>query len=69
MLCLDQDLWGTPVSLSPNFRGTFANSGGHTKSIQFLPVKLNTVFGLFFNSILSSISIVWAQERVQMTVK
>ena len=25
-----------------NFRGTFTNSGGHTKSFKFLPVKLNS---------------------------
>ena len=30
-----------------NFRGTFANSGGHTNSICFLPVKLKTVFRKF----------------------
>ena len=30
-----------------NYRGTFANSGGDTKSIRSLPVKLNTVFGKF----------------------
>ena len=24
-----------------NFRGTFTNSGGHTKSFKFLPAKLN----------------------------
>ena len=24
------------------FRGTFTNSGGHTKSFKFLPVKLNS---------------------------
>ena len=47
MLCLGQDFWGTPVSLNPNFRGTFANSGRHAKSLQFLLVKLNTFFGKF----------------------
>ena len=25
-----------------NFRGTFTNSRGHTKSLKFLPVKLNS---------------------------
>ena len=25
-----------------NFRGTFTNSGGHTKSFKFLPVKLHS---------------------------
>ena len=28
------------MSLYLNFRGTFTNSGGHTKSFKFLPVKL-----------------------------
>ena len=32
----------TPVSLYMNFRGTFTNSGGHTKSFKFLPVELNS---------------------------
>ena len=45
VLCLGQDFWGTPVSHFLNFRGTFANSGGHTKSIRFLPVELNAVSG------------------------
>ena len=30
------------MSLCLNFRGTFTNSGGHTKSFKFLPVKLNS---------------------------
>ena len=30
------------MSLYLNFRGTFTNSGGHTKSFKFLPVKLNS---------------------------
>ena len=30
------------MSLYLNFRGTFTNSGGHTKSFNFLPVKLNS---------------------------
>ena len=42
MLCLAQDFWGTQVSLYLNFRGTFTNSGGHTKFFKFLPVKLNS---------------------------
>ena len=42
VLCLGQDFWGTQVSLYLNFRGTFTNSGGHTKSFKFLPVKLNS---------------------------
>ena len=36
VLCLGQDFWGTQVSLYLNFRGTFTNSGGHTK---FSPVN------------------------------
>ena len=42
VLCLGQDFRGTQVSLYLNFRGTFTNSGGHTKSLKFLPVKLNS---------------------------
>ena len=30
------------MSLNLNFRGTFTNSGGHTKSFKFLPAKLNS---------------------------
>ena len=30
------------MSLYLNFRGTFTNSGGRTKSFTFLPVKLNS---------------------------
>ena len=30
------------MSLYLNFRGAFTNSGGHTKSLKFLPVKLNS---------------------------
>ena len=30
------------MSLYLNFRGTFSNSGGHTKSFKILPVKLNS---------------------------
>ena len=41
VLCLGPDFWGTQVSLNLNFRGTFTNSGRHTKSFKFLPVKLN----------------------------
>ena len=36
MLCLHQDF-----SVFLNFRGTFTNSGGHSKSFKILPVKLN----------------------------
>ena len=42
MLCLGQGFWETQVSLYQNFRGTFPNSGGHTKSFKFLSVKLNS---------------------------
>ena len=42
VMCLGQHFWGTQVSLYLNFRGTFTNSGGHTKPFQFLPVKLNS---------------------------
>ena len=30
------------MSLYLNFRGTFTNSGGHTKSFKFLRVKMNS---------------------------
>ena len=30
------------MSLYLDFRGTFTNSGGHTKSFKFLPAKLNS---------------------------
>ena len=42
-------LGDTDVSLSLhlNFRGTFTNSGGHTKSFKFLPVKLNSYPEIF----------------------
>ena len=30
------------MSLYLNFRRTFSNSGGHTKSSNFLPIKLNS---------------------------
>ena len=30
------------MSLYLNFRGTFTNSGGHTKFFKLLPVKLNS---------------------------
>ena len=42
VLGLGKDFWGTQVSLYLNFRGTFTNSGGHTKSFKFLPVKLKS---------------------------
>ena len=40
VLCLSQDFCGTLVSPYLDFRGTIANSEGHTKSIIFLPVYL-----------------------------
>ena len=64
VLCLGQDFWGTQVSLYLNFRGTFTNSGGQTKSCNFLPAKLNGYpeisHHFLFN--LSSMSIDLAQE-------
>ena len=45
VFCQGQDFWGTQVSLYLNFRGTFTNSGGHTKSFKFVPVKLKAVAG------------------------
>ena len=55
------------MSLYLNFRGTFTNSGGHTKSFKFLPVKLNScpeISAHFFYLNSSSISIDLAQEGV-----
>ena len=54
-----------------NFRGTFANSGGHIKSISFLPVKLKSFLeiSVYFYLNLSSMSIVLAQEGVKITVR
>ena len=54
------------MSLYLNFRGTFTNSGGHTKSLKFLPVKLISypeisVHFLFKYLNLSSMSIDLAQ--------
>ena len=40
------------MSLYLNFRGTFTNSGGHTKSFKFLPVKLNSYPEIFVNLLL-----------------
>ena len=37
------------MSLYLNFRGTFRNSGGHTKSFKFLPVKLNSYLKISVN--------------------
>ena len=39
------------MSLYLNFRGTFTNSGGHTKSYKFLPVKLNSYPEISDNSV------------------
>ena len=54
------------MSLYLNFRGAFTNSGGHTKSFKFLPVKLNSYpeIYLFFYSNLSLMSIDLDQEGV-----
>ena len=54
------------MSLYLNFRGTFANSGGHTKSFKFLPVKLNSYpeISVHFYLHLSLMSIVLAREGV-----
>ena len=64
VLCLGQDFLGTQVSLYLNFRGTFTNSGGQTKSFKFLPVKLNSYpeISVHFYLNLSSMSIDLAQE-------
>ena len=53
------------MSLYLHFRGTFTNSGGHTKSFKFLPVKLNSYpkISVHFLLNLSSMSIDLAQER------
>ena len=74
VLCLVQDFWGTLVFPYLNFKGVlnFAKSGGHTKSIQFLAVKLNAVSSLFQEATVhfllsfyfSLISMVWAREGV-----
>ena len=54
------------MSLYLNIRGTFTNSGGHTKSFKFLPAKLNNYpeISVHFYLNLSSMSIVLAQEGV-----
>ena len=54
------------MSLYLNFRGTFTNSGGHTKSFKFLPVKLNSYLeiSVHFYLNLSLMSIVLAGEGV-----
>ena len=54
------------MSLYLNFRGTFTNSGGHTKSFNFVPVKLNSYpeISVHFYLNLSSMSIVLAPEGV-----
>ena len=50
----------------PEFQGTFTNSGGHTKSFKFLPVKLNSYLEISVHFCcclnLSSMSIVLARE-------
>ena len=54
------------MSLYLNFRGTFTNSGGHTKSFKFLPVKLNRYpeISVNFYLNLSLMSIVLARKGV-----
>ena len=54
------------MSLYLNFRGTFTNSGGHTISFKFLPVKLNGYpeFLFIFYLNLSLMSLVLAREGV-----
>ena len=54
------------MSLYLNFRGTFTNSGGHTKSFKFLPVKLNSYpkISVHFHLNLSSMLIVLSPEGV-----
>ena len=54
------------MSLYLNFRGTFTNSGGHTKSFECLPAKLNSYLeiSVHFYLNLSSMSIDLAQEGV-----
>ena len=54
------------MSLYLNFRGTFTNSGGHTKFFKILPVKLNSYpeISVHFYFNLSWMSIVLAQEGV-----
>ena len=54
------------MSLYLNFRGTFTNSGGHTKNFKFLPVKLNSYpeISVNFFSNLSSMPIDLVQEGV-----
>ena len=54
------------MSFYRNFRGIFTNSGGHTKSFKFLPVKLNSYLeiSVHFYLDLSSMSIVLAREGV-----
>ena len=72
VLCLGQDFWGTPMSPYLNFRGTFANSGGHTKSVLIFTCKIEKSFSeisVHFYLNLSSMLIVLAQEGVQITLK
>ena len=72
VLCLGPEYWGTPVSPYLNFRGIFANSGGHTKFRLIFTCKIeNRVLeiSVHFYLHLSSMTIVLAQEGVQITVK
>ena len=55
-----------------NFRGTFANSGGHTKFHLIFTCKIKNSFPeiyVHFYLHMSSMTIVLAQEEVQITVK
>ena len=55
-----------------NFRGTFANFGGHTKFHLIFTCKIENSFpeiSVHFYLHLSSMSIVLAQEGVYITVK
>ena len=55
-----------------NFRGTFANSGGHTKFHLIFTCKIENIFpenSVHFYLHLSLMTIVLAQEGVQITVK
>ena len=55
-----------------NFRGTFANSGGHTKFHLIFTCEIKNSFpeiSAHFCLHLSLMTIVFAQEGVQITVK
>ena len=55
-----------------NFSGTFANSGGHTKIALIFTYKIENSFteiSVHFYLHLSSMTVVLAQEGMQITVK